>query len=422
MSPIFPIATLDPRFRLYTATDGQIEFAVPFPWQNNQDIVVWRFDLEGDQFVLNEAEHYQLTGAGSPTGGTMTLVEGVEALEGEQFLILGDVQLTRAGSIVQGGRFRSRSTDDDLDRMILIAQEVQRELGRTLRTAYGVSGAEVDVGDDNVLPVWRSGRLEAGPVWGEELGTIAGPGVAAGGTTDQVLAKASGIDFDTEWISLGTAASRDTGLAAGNVPMLDGSGLLDVSVLPALAITETFVVASQVAMLALSAQRGDFAIRSDLNKCYVLSTDSPATLADWKELLTPTDLVLSVAGLTGAISIAALVAAITALRYDQEDQTISGGARVTVKNLGNLSGASITPDPGDRPIQKITNNGAGSILPGSNEGQYTLQVINASGAGAITTTGWTLRGHAFDTTTSSKFLCSCLVTADIKAMTIVKVA
>lgn len=112
----------------------------------------------------------------------------------------------------------------------------------------------------------------------------------------------------------------------------------------------------------------------------------------------------------------------TILGGNVEDQTISGGARVTPKDLGNLSGQSITPDPGDRPIQKVTNNGAGSILPGSNEGQYTLQVINTSNAGAITTTGWTLRGDVFDPTTTSKFLCSCFVTSDLKVMTILKVA
>ena len=105
-----------------------------------------------------------------------------------------------------------------------------------------------------------------------------------------------------------------------------------------------------------------------------------------------------------------------------EDQVITGGARVTPKDLGNLSGASITPDTGDRPIQKVTNNGAGSILPGSNTGQYTLQVLNTAGAGAITTTGWTLKGDPFDTSTNSKFLCSCLVTADLKVMTVLKVA
>lgn len=105
-----------------------------------------------------------------------------------------------------------------------------------------------------------------------------------------------------------------------------------------------------------------------------------------------------------------------------ENQTVSGGALVTPKDLGSLSGETITPDPGDRPIQKITNNGAGSILPGSAVGQYTLLVVNASGAGAITTTGWTLKGDSFDTTSSSKFICSCIVTSDAKMMSITKYA
>lgn len=112
----------------------------------------------------------------------------------------------------------------------------------------------------------------------------------------------------------------------------------------------------------------------------------------------------------------------TALQPNVEDQSISGGARVTPKDLGNLSGTTKTPDPGDRPIQKITNNGAGTITPGSNYGTYLLQVVNASGAGSITTTGWTVRGDSFDTTASSKFLCSCLVTADMAVMNILKVA
>jgi hypothetical protein len=105
-----------------------------------------------------------------------------------------------------------------------------------------------------------------------------------------------------------------------------------------------------------------------------------------------------------------------------EDQSITGGARVTIKDLGNLSGATITPDPGDRPTQKITNNGAGSILPGTNEGSYTLIIVNASGAGAITTTGWTLKGSPFDTTTTSVFICSAFVYTDAKVLSVLKVA
>lgn len=112
----------------------------------------------------------------------------------------------------------------------------------------------------------------------------------------------------------------------------------------------------------------------------------------------------------------------TVLYPGTEDQTISGGARVTPKDLGNLSGSTITPDPGDRPMQKITNNGAGTIAPGSNVGNYLLSVLNTSGAGAITTSGWTKVDGSFDTTTTSKFQCVCIVTADYSYMNIVKIA
>lgn len=108
-----------------------------------------------------------------------------------------------------------------------------------------------------------------------------------------------------------------------------------------------------------------------------------------------------------------------------EAQTLAGGANVTVKDLGALSAAgsnTITPNPGNRPHQKITNDHAGSILPGSNAGNYVLDVLNTTGAGALTTTGWTLKGDSFDTTTTSKFRCFCSVTSDIKTMNVQKMA
>jgi hypothetical protein len=107
-----------------------------------------------------------------------------------------------------------------------------------------------------------------------------------------------------------------------------------------------------------------------------------------------------------------------------ENQTaLTGGAGITPKDLGNLTGVTITPTPGNRGIQKITNNGAGTIAPGSNNGCYLLQVINTTGAGAVTTSGWTkVAGDSFDTTTTSKFLCHCVITADYSVLTILKVA
>lgn len=77
--------------------------------------------------------------------------------------------------------------------------------------------------------------------------------------------------------TLGTAASKNTGTSPNNVPILDSNGKLADSVIPAVAITDTYVVATKDAMLALSAQKGDIAIRSDLNKSFVLQATPAST-------------------------------------------------------------------------------------------------------------------------------------------------
>lgn len=100
--------------------------------------------------------------------------------------------------------------------------------------------------------------------------------------------------------SLGTAASKNTGTASGQVPLIGSDGKLPTSVIPAVAITDTFVVATEVEMLALTAQRGDVAVRSDLKKTFILKTDDASLLANWVEVLTPANGVQSVNGKTGS--------------------------------------------------------------------------------------------------------------------------
>lgn len=77
--------------------------------------------------------------------------------------------------------------------------------------------------------------------------------------------------------TLGTAASKNTGTSPDNVPILDSNGKLADSVIPAVAITDTYVVDTKSAMLALNAQKGDIAIRSDLNKSFVLQATPAST-------------------------------------------------------------------------------------------------------------------------------------------------
>ncbi len=75
--------------------------------------------------------------------------------------------------------------------------------------------------------------------------------------------------------------------------------------LPALAITSTFVVNSQAAQLALDAQEGDVAVRTDLSKNFIKNTGTTGTMSDWTELLTPAAPVQSVNGKTGNVVLTA---------------------------------------------------------------------------------------------------------------------
>jgi hypothetical protein len=114
----------------------------------------------------------------------------------------------------------------------------------------------------------------------------------------------SQIDSKITALGLGTASTKNTGTGNGDIPILDSTGKLSDAVIPKIAITNTFVVASQTAMLALTtAQEGDVAVRTDLNKSFILKTNGYNTLANWQELLTPTDSVTSVNGSTGAVTI-----------------------------------------------------------------------------------------------------------------------
>lgn len=74
---------------------------------------------------------------------------------------------------------------------------------------------------------------------------------------------------------------------ANQLLQLDATGKVSSSLLPAIAITETFVVSSQSAMLALSAQTGDIAVRTDINTTFILQGSDPTILANWTVLLVP---------------------------------------------------------------------------------------------------------------------------------------
>lgn len=83
-------------------------------------------------------------------------------------------------------------------------------------------------------------------------------------------------------------AIATTALGQPNGPAsLGADGKLPSSQLPALATTETYVVNTQTAMLALGAQAGDIAVRTDVSTTYILQGSDPTVLSNWVQLLSP---------------------------------------------------------------------------------------------------------------------------------------
>lgn len=117
-------------------------------------------------------------------------------------------------------------------------------------------------------------------------------------------------------ITSGTFANAR--IAQSNVTQHQASLSIDWSQLtgtqPPLVLTDVFTVASQVAQLALTAQEGDIAIRTDESKTYVHNGGVAGTMADWSELISPTDGVITFNTRTGAVTLTSLDVT-TALGY-----------------------------------------------------------------------------------------------------------
>lgn len=118
-------------------------------------------------------------------------------------------------------------------------------------------------------------------------------------TSVDATAVRTAIGAGTSSLALGTTGST---ALAGNTTFAFSqiTGTISTAQLPPLAVNEVFAPATQAARLALTAERGDVAIQVDTGKTYILATDSPSTLADWK-LITAVGDVASVAGRTGAV-------------------------------------------------------------------------------------------------------------------------
>ncbi len=162
-------------------------------------------------------------------------------------------------------------------------------------------------------------------------------GTQAATTTD--LAEGANLYFTNARADARITAQK--GQPNGLAP-LDANSLIPTAYLPPLALTDVFVVNSQAAQLALVAQEGDVAIRTDLSKNYIHNGGTAGTMADWTELLTPAAPVQSVNGKTGTVVLVPSdIGAATAAQGAKADSALQPAAAHNT-SLSGLQGGNTT--------------------------------------------------------------------------------
>ena len=128
----------------YVATNGQTAFDYDFPIFEDSDVVVY----VGDDLQALTTD-YAVTGEGEDTGGVVTFVTGLAA--GDVVTIYRDVPIERTTDFQQNGPRRSADMNDELDRMTMWMQQLERNIGRAVRLSLRNSQVSSDLELDSAF-------------------------------------------------------------------------------------------------------------------------------------------------------------------------------------------------------------------------------------------------------------------------------
>jgi hypothetical protein len=126
----------------YVALAGQTDFTYDFPIFDDSDLVVTREDADtGAVTTLTLGSDYTVTGAGSTSGGSITLTSG--ATEDDVYTIYRDVPNERTTDFQTAGDFFAETVNDELDRIVMMIQQLNTVDQRSLRAPLFDQGGSI---------------------------------------------------------------------------------------------------------------------------------------------------------------------------------------------------------------------------------------------------------------------------------------
>jgi hypothetical protein len=183
-----------PTDKTYAGDGASTAFAAPFRFTNPWDVAVTRTNPDGSRTELAYGSGYTVSGGSSDAGGTVTLASAAAA--GTTINVRRETSRAQQTDYADGDTFPAESHEQALDRLTLVTQEHDREIGRAPRFPRGaptIDFADLTEMIDGGLLVKAAGALRplaSGPFAGKYYGgaAITGePVPISGGGADDLL-------------------------------------------------------------------------------------------------------------------------------------------------------------------------------------------------------------------------------------------
>lgn len=117
----------------YAGDGSTTAFAVPWPFKANTDVAAYLVASDGSYTTLTYSTHYSVTGAGTASGGTLTMVTAPAS--GQVLVIVRQPPLTQPTDYRVNDSFPAETHEAALDRIVMQMQWLQAQVERALRVS-----------------------------------------------------------------------------------------------------------------------------------------------------------------------------------------------------------------------------------------------------------------------------------------------
>lgn len=114
----------------YSGDGGTVAFSFPYRFFEDSDLAVYILDASNVETQQTLTTHYTVANNGDETGGTVTMVTAPAT--GETLTILRSIPQIQGTDYQNNDAFPAETHEAALDRLTLLVQQVQEEIGRAL--------------------------------------------------------------------------------------------------------------------------------------------------------------------------------------------------------------------------------------------------------------------------------------------------